>query len=51
MLFIPFHALLVESHLKLSPHLPSAIKAEPGLLRSPLFASLGGNSPLDSKVC
>lgn len=49
-LSIPFPALLGESHLKLSPHLPSAIRAEPGLLRSPLFASLCGNSPLDSKV-
>lgn len=48
---IPFPALLVESHIKLSHYLPSAIKeAAPGLPRSSRFASPWGNSPLDSKV-
>lgn len=52
MLSIPFPALLVEAHIKLSHYLPSAIKeAEPGVPRSSCFASLCGNSPLDSKVC
>lgn len=46
-----FPPLLVESHIKRSEYLPSAIrKAEPGLSRSSCFAFHWVNCPLDSKV-